>query len=210
MVYKEKKRDYGMTRTKDYISHRNPDNSPQEYVDDDVSVKYKDSLKDELLYKIANRGPREEEEEDKPIEAADTIKIMQREAVPREDISEITRLRCEGPQIIGNLFDRVEFLEERIKELTDATELRKSINEEILKDIDEDVRDKETFITQCVDFDDIRSIKLHISMLKQQKRKELLQFFHDTVELSTELRALKEEHRSEKKITSLFEDIKGI
>lgn len=210
MVYKEKKRDYGMTRTKDYISHRTPDNSPQDYVGEDVSEKYKDSLKDELLYKIANKAPRPEEEEDKPVEAPDTIKIMQREAVPREDISEITRLRCDGPQIIGNLFDRVEFLEERIKELTDATELRKSINEEILKDIEEDIRDKETFITQCTDFDDIRSIKLHISMLKQQKRKELLQFFHDTVELSTELRALKEEHRSEKKITSLFEDARGI
>ena len=118
-------------------------------------------------------------------------------------------LKCKGPEIIGNLFDKVQFLEERITELTCAMELRKKINAEIIKDIEVDIRDKETFATQCTDFDDLRSIKLHISMLKQQKRKELIQHFHDTIELSTELQALKEEHQIEKKITSLFEDIRA-
>lgn len=203
-MYKEKKREY--LRTKDYLSHKTPENTPQGYEDADTEQKYRDTAKEDLLYKIANR-PLQEQEEDEEREIPDTITITQRETVPREDITEINLLKCKGPEIIGNLFDKVQFLEDRINELTSATELRKKINVEIIKDIEEDIRDKETFATQCTDFDDLRSIKLHISMLKQQKRKELIQHFHDTVELSTELQALKEEHQTEKKITSLFEDI---
>ncbi len=203
-MYKEKKREY--LRTKDYLSHKTPENTPQGYEDADTEQKYRDTAKEDLLYKIANR-PLQEQEEDEEREIPDTITITQRETVPREDITEINLLKCKGPEIIGNLFDKVQFLEDRINELTSATELRKKINAEIIKDIEEDIRDKETFATQCTDFDDLRSIKLHISMLKQQKRKELIQHFHDTVELSTELQALKEEHQTEKKITSLFEDI---
>lgn len=203
-MYKEKKREY--LRTKDYTSHKTPENTPQGYEDADTEQKYRDTAKEDLLYKIANR-PLQEQEEEEEREIPDTITITQRETVPREDITEINLLKCKGPEIIGNLFDKVQFLEDRINELTSATELRKKINVEIIKDIEEDIRDKETFATQCTDFDDLRSIKLHISMLKQQKRKELIQHFHDTVELSTELQALKEEHQTEKKITSLFEDI---
>ncbi len=203
-MYKEKKKEY--LRTKDYNTHKTPENTPQNYEDADTEQKYRDTAKEDLLYKIANRPLREEEEE-KEENIPDRITITQRETVPREDITEINLLKCKGPEIIGSLFDKVQFLEERITELTNATELRKKINIEIIKDIEEDIRDKETFATQCTDFDDLRSIKLHISMLKQQKRKELIQHFHDTIELSTELQALKEEHQTEKKITSLFDDI---
>lgn len=207
-MYKEKKRD--MIRSKEYMSHKTPDNMHSEYEETNMPRKYVDTQKEDLLYKIANRPVRIEMDEDKEIESADTIKITQKETVPREDQDEIKRLKCTGPQIIGNLFDRVDSLASRMTELSQALEQRKNINQEILKDIEEDIRDKETFATQCTDFDDLRSIKLHISMLKQQKRKELIQHFHDTVEMNTELRALTEEHQSEQKITSLFEDIREI
>lgn len=206
-MYKEKKKEY--LRTKDYMSHKTPENTQQGYEDADIEKKYQETSKENLLYKIANRPLREQEEDEEIENISDTIKITQRETVPREDITEIKQLRCKGPEIIGNLFDKVQFLEERIQELTSAIELRKKINAEIIKDIEEDIRDKETFATQCTDFDDLRSIKLHISMLKQQKRKELIQHFHDTVELSTELQALREEYQTEQKITSLFEDIRA-
>ncbi|MFH1432019.1 MAG: hypothetical protein ABIG84_02270 [archaeon] len=203
IMYKEKKRDY--IRSKEYMTHKTPEQMKQDYEGENIERTYKDASKEELLYKIANRPVAEIDDDEKPEIVPDSIKIMQREAVPREDPEEVRQLRCAGSQIIGNLFDRVGFLEERIAEISKAVELRNQIHEEIIKDIDGDIQDKELFATKCIDFDDLRSIKLHISMLRQQKRKELIQRFHDNIALTTELRALREEYHSEKKIASIFD-----
>ena len=206
-MYKEKKRDYSLSKSKDYMAHPTPEKKRDEYEAAEISEKYKDTAKDELLYRMANR-PLKVEEEDKEEIAPDTIKILQKDTIPQEDIDELKTLRCTGSLIIGNLFDRVKYLENRISELMQAIELRKQIHEEMITDIDADIRDKETLSVRCADFDDLRSIKLQISMLKQQKRRELLQHFHDTVELGTELRALKEEFQSEQKIASIFDNMR--
>ncbi len=207
-MYKDKKREY--IKPKEYMTHKTPEMGKQDYEGEPLSKKYQETDKEDLLYKIANRAPRPEEELPEDEKAADTIKIMQKESVPREDIDGIDSLKCVSPAIIGNLFDRVKFLEDRIAELEEALRLRGEIHTEIVADIDTDISDKESFARTCADFDDLRSIKLHISMLRQQKRKELLQHFHDTLELNTELRALKEEYHSEKKIVSLFDGIEGV
>ena len=207
MVYKEKKRDYSMSRSKDYIAHPTPEKKRDEYEAAEISEKYRDTAKDELLYRMANRPLKADEEEEEDI-APDTIKILQKDTIPQEDIDELKSLRCTGSLIIGNLFDRVKFLENRISELTQAIELRKQIHEEMIADIDADIRDKEMLSIRCADFDDLRSVKLQISMLKQQKRREMLQHFHDTVDLGTELRALKEEFHSEQKIASIFDSVR--
>lgn len=204
-MYKEKKREYSLTNTKDNMIHLTPEKKQDEYEAAEISEKYRDSAKDDLLYRMANRPLKADEEEEEEI-APDTIKILQKDTIPQEDIDEIKTLRCTGSLIIGNLFDRVKFLENRITELTQAIELRKQIHEEMIADIDADIRDKETLSVRCADFDDLRSVKLQISMLKQQKRRELLQHFHDTFELGAELRALREEFHSEQKIASIFDN----
>lgn len=206
-MYKEKKRDYSLSKSKDYMFHPTPEKKQDEYEAAEISEKYKDTTKDELLYRMANR-PLKADEEDEDEIAPDTIKILQKDTIPQEDIDELKILRCTGSLIIGNLFDRVKFIENRISELTMAINLRKQIHEEMIADIDADIRDKETLAVRCADFDDLRSVKLQISMLKQQKRRELLQHFHDTFELGAELRALKEEFHSEQKIASIFDSVR--
>ena len=57
-MYKEKKKEY--LRTKEYNTHKTPENTPQNYEDADTEQKYRDTAKEDLLYKIANRPLREE------------------------------------------------------------------------------------------------------------------------------------------------------
>jgi hypothetical protein len=117
-------------------------------------------------------------------------------------------LRRVSPKVIGNLFDRVEFLKQRMIETKNALEHRKTLHNELIREVDVDIEDKQKILAKLSDVDDIRDFKLDISTLRMEKRRENLQFWRDVLELTTELRELMEEYQMESKIASLFKDLK--
>jgi hypothetical protein len=120
---------------------------------------------------------------------------------------ELEPLRQVSPKIIGNLFDRVEFLSKRINETKLALETREKLHEELMHEIESDIRDKESTLKGLSDIDDVRDFKLDISTLRMEKRRECVQFWRDVLQLSTELRELMEKHETELKIANLFRDL---
>jgi len=121
----------------------------------------------------------------------------------------IKPLRTVKTKIVGNLFDRVEFLKQRITEVKAALETRKRLHKEIIEEIDADISDKQRMVAGLSDVDDIRDFKLDISTLRMEKRRENVQFWRDLLELSKELRELIEEYETESKIANLFRELKG-
>jgi len=116
-------------------------------------------------------------------------------------------LKTIGPRVIGNLFDRVEFLRQRIIETKAALETRKKLHEELMNEIDVDIRDKQSTLAGLNNVDDVRDFKLDISTLRMEKRKESVQSWRDIFQLSTELRELMEQYETELKIANLFKDL---
>ncbi len=112
-----------------------------------------------------------------------------------------------SPKIIGNLFDRVEFLRVRIEETKNALDTRKRLHEELVSEVDADIRDKQSTLSGLSDVDDVRDFKLDISTLRMEKRRECVQFWKDVLELTTELRELLEQYETESKIANLFKDL---
>lgn len=122
---------------------------------------------------------------------------------------ELQPLKTVGPKVIGNLFDRVEFLKTRISEIQSALDTRKHLHDEMIKEIDTDINDKKAMLAGLSDIDDIRDFKLDVSTLRMEKRRENVQFWRDLVELTTELRELMEEFQTESKIADLFRELKS-
>jgi len=122
---------------------------------------------------------------------------------------ELQPLRKVSPKVIGNLFDRVEFLRIRISEIQSALDTRKRLHEELIKEIDADIGDKQRMVAGLSDIDDIRDFKLDVSTLRMEKRRENVQFWRDLVQLTTELRELMEEYQTESKIANLFKELKS-
>jgi hypothetical protein len=122
---------------------------------------------------------------------------------------ELEPLRKVSPKVIGNLFDRVDFLRTRINEIQSALDTRKRLHTELVKEIDADIGDKQRMVAGLSDIDDIRDFKLDISTLRMEKRRENVQFWRDLVQLTTELRELMEEHQTESKIANLFRELKS-
>ena len=120
----------------------------------------------------------------------------------------IKPLKTIGPKVIGNLFDRVEFLKQRIEEVRTALDTRKRLHEDIIKEINTDINDKQRMVTGLSNIDDIRDFKLDISTLRMEKRRENVQFWRDIFELTQELRQLMEEYETELKIANLFKELK--
>jgi len=129
---------------------------------------------------------------------------IKRKAIPRMEELRIEPLKRATPEIMGSLFDRVKFLEQRIAETNSMIESRKVIHDQVIVEIDADIADKGSMETRVVDIDEKRNLKLDISILRKEKRHEQLQFWRDVLELKTELRTLLEEHESESKIVALF------
>ncbi|VVB60143.1 Uncharacterised protein [uncultured archaeon] len=151
--------------------------------------------------------PEEEYLEKEPKEKI--IKLRERETLPRAEDEEIKSLQRVSPQIIGNLFDRVRFLSERIAELKAAIEERKRVNKEILSEINEDILTRKEFMRTLAELSDKRDFMLDMSLLAREKRKENVQFWRDLLEISTELRELQEQWEMESKIASIFNSIKS-
>lgn len=122
--------------------------------------------------------------------------------------TELEPLRKVSPKVIGSLFDRVDFLRTRISEIQSALDTRKRLHDELVKEIDADIGDKQRMVAGLSDIDDIRDFKLDISTLRMEKRRENVQFWRDLVQLTTELRELMEEYQTESKIANLFRELK--
>jgi hypothetical protein len=122
---------------------------------------------------------------------------------------EIEPLKRASPQIVGSLFDRVEFLRQRIAEIQDSIGTREEMHSRMMSEIDADIAEKQQIETSLVDMDEKRNFKLDISLLRREKRHESVQFWRDMVELKAELRELMEQFETESKIVGIFKDLKG-
>ena len=136
-----------------------------------------------------------------------TTFVSTRQAMPHMEQPPIEPLKRLKPQIIGTLFDRLKFLDERIVETDKNIQTREKIHQEICNDIDVDVREKEEIMARTTDMDDRRNIKLDISVLRREKRAEAVQYWKDLVELKTELKELMEMQITEKKIVDMFREL---
>ncbi len=145
---------------------------------------------------------------EKEIETPRTIEVERRTIHKMITEKGLEPLRRVSPKVIGNLFDRVEFLKQRMIEIKNALDNRKTLHNDLIKEINEDIEDKQKILTKLADIDDIRDFKLDISTLRMEKRRENVQYWRDIFELSTELRELMEEYQMESKIASLFKELK--
>ncbi len=134
------------------------------------------------------------------------VKVPAKQAIPRpeEEIESIKRIT---PELIGGLFERVKFLEERIAEDKAAMDERKSLHEAMIKDIEDDIAEKKAIESRLTDMDEKRNFKLDISLLRRDKRNELVRFWKDMLELRTELKELTERHEVESRVMKIFETL---
>jgi len=117
-------------------------------------------------------------------------------------------LRLLGAELIGNIFERVKFLESRISDIQTSLQNRQVIHKNAIGEITEDVDEKLSKLSTETDSDKIRDIQLDLTNLKMERRREVLLFWKDTLELQRELQELKEQFTIEGKIARLFEDLK--
>lgn len=118
-------------------------------------------------------------------------------------------LNRDTPEVFGTLFDRLRFLETREDELKEMMEERAMLHKDVIKEIEKDIEDKEKTVSWLSDVEEKRNFKLDISILRRDKRSELLQFWRDVMELKTELRELMEQIETERNIVDIFKDIGG-
>jgi hypothetical protein len=130
--------------------------------------------------------------------------VISNRAMPHMDNDKIKTLKLVSEEVMGSIFDRVNFLEKRIDELRTNISLRKQIHDNIVKEIQSDVDDRNQFMQVVSDINEKRNIKLDISVLRKERRNEEVQFWRDLVELDTELRKMEEEFEVESKIAGIF------
>ena len=164
------------------------------YKEDETKILSKPKLHTEEYEEREEKEPRKIEVERRTIHKMITEQNME-------------PLRRVSPKVIGNLFDRVEFLKQRTIEVKTALDNRKIIHDQLIKEIDADIEDKEKILLKLSDIDDVRDFKLDISTLRMEKRRENLQYWRDLLELSTELRELIEQYQMEAKIAELFKEL---
>lgn len=183
---------------------------------------------DRLIYRRAKYVSTEQEEdiysdrmtkEDRPI--INIERVIEEE--PAEILTEVKRvthprlkewkgpksLNRDEPEVFGTLFDRLRFLERRAEELESMIEERTRLHRGVIEEIDKDIEDKEKMVARIADMEERRNFKLDISILRRDKRFELLQFWRDMMELRTELREVSEKMETESKIVNIFEGMGG-
>ena len=79
----------------------------------------------------------------------------------------------------------------------------------MLREINEDIQERQSMLVKAMNIDEQRSIKLDISVLRKEKRKEIVQLWRDMFDLRTELKELLEQFQNEQKLADLFKDIKA-
>jgi len=135
------------------------------------------------------------------------VPVIKKRSMPRMEETKIKPLKRDTPKVFGNLFDRVDFLKERVAETEATMKERENIHNQILQEIDVDITDKEQMATHITDLDEQRNFRLDISILRKEKRQEVIQFWRDILELRTELRELLEKLQTEEKILDAFKTI---
>ncbi len=178
---------------------------------------YSREIEDEDIYDMNKRQQKElsrlvrlprapeEQPEVKVVEKAMPMMI----GLPHGEPEKIRPLNRIKPEVIGGLFEKVEFLSERIRETEDMVALRKKMHEEIIREIDTDIKEKQEIEMRLADMTEKRNFKLDISILRRERRTERLQFWRDTLEMMTELRELLEQYEMERKLTGIFADVRG-
>ena len=171
----------------------------------DERPKYQTDQEEEEFYGIPKedvgvKGPERVTEKEFLIKE---VKVAKRQAVekPEEEIETIKRIT---PELIGGLFERVQFLEERIKETKDAMKERKELHDMMMKDIDDDMAEKKSIEARLTDIDEKRNFKLDISQLRRDKRNEMVRFWKDMYELRAELKELTERFEVESRVKNIF------
>ncbi|MBI5073477.1 hypothetical protein HZA99_06695 [Candidatus Woesearchaeota archaeon] len=149
--------------------------------------------------------PKEEREEVRERKASVT---EIRKAIVRERTRDIQPLQFMGTEIVGDLFDRVEFLKERMEEMNQNIISRQELNGQLVADINFDIQKKYELLNKLSNKEDIRELQLDISLLKMERRKENTLFWRDVVALKKELRDLIEQYKIESKIARIFGDAK--
>jgi len=158
----------------------------------------------ELDFKIYKEGfkPRVREIERQKIGTTVLKKII-RDA----QSTELQPLQTMGSNVVGNLFDRVRFLRERIEETKVAIKEREEMNKRFNEEIDSDIKEMEKIIAGISNRDELREFKLNVTLLRMEKRKENTLFWRDIVALKNQLKELNEQHEVESKISSMFSDL---
>lgn len=165
-----------------------------------------DQYQEEKL-RLSTQKPQKEEYIERERRPPRRIEIERRTIHKMIGEAELEPLRRVGPKVIGNLFDRVEFLKQRMSENRVALETRKRLHQELLDEIETDIKDKNRILETLSNVDDIRDFKLDISTLRMERRRENVLFWRDILELTTELRELMEEYQMESKIANLFKEL---
>jgi len=163
--------------------------------------KEKERLSAPLIERIR---PYTEKEEPTEIRERKASVTEIRKAIERDRTRDIEPLQFIGTKILGDLFDRVQFLKERIEEMNQSLLSRQSLNHQILTDIDVDIQKKYELLNRVSSKEDLRELQLDISLLKMEKRKENTLFWRDEMTLKKELRDFIEEYRIESKIAGMF------
>jgi len=73
-----------------------------------------------------------------------------------------------------------------------------------------DIDDKLSKLSITTDSDKARDLQLDLTNLKMERRREVLLFWKDVLELQRELQELKEQYMVESKIAKLFEGLKDV
>jgi hypothetical protein len=134
------------------------------------------------------------------------VKVPAKQAIPRPE-EEIESIKRVTPELVGGLFERVRFLEERIAEDKAAMEERKGLHEAMIKDIEDDIAEKKAIEARLTDMDEKRNFKLDISLLRRDKRNELVRFWKDMFELRAELKELTERYEVESRVMNIFKTV---
>ncbi|MEM5834867.1 MAG: hypothetical protein QXQ69_03410 [Candidatus Aenigmatarchaeota archaeon] len=135
-----------------------------------------------------------------------SVPILQKLAKDMQS-TEIEPLELFGSKVVGNLFDRVRFLKERIEEIKQIIKEREEMNAKFNKEIDSDIAEMEKIISTISNREELREFKLNVTLLRMEKRKENTLFWRDIVALRKQLKELEEQYEEESKIASLFSDL---
>ena len=168
------------------------------------------NLEEKELYKVTPEMKMEEPETkiEKEFELLKTkekvmqqmIKVMNNDVEPLKTFSTL---------VVGDIFDRVESLRQRILEIRAALDERRSINRKISHDIQEEIEEMDAMLAGVADMDKKREFKMHVTLLQMERRREHTNFWRDITQLTQELQELEEQYRMELKMSKLFNELKG-
>lgn len=114
-----------------------------------------------------------------------------------------------GSKIVGNIFDRVKFLRQRIVELEEAIKERELMNKRFNEEVEREISELERILPSISSKDELREFKINLMMLRMEKRKENTNFWKDLVSLKKQLRELIEEYEIETKISRILGEGNG-